>query len=75
MSRALSRPMSDFFKAAHEKTGVRFGFDAAVTRINGSDGRAISVEAANGEIFPADLVLVGVGVVANDELAAQADFR
>ncbi|MDB5518082.1 MAG: FAD-dependent pyridine nucleotide-disulfide oxidoreductase [Tardiphaga sp.] len=72
MSRALSRPMSDFFKAAHEKTGVRFGFDAAVTRINGSDGRAISVEAANGEIFPADLVLVGVGVVANDELAAQA---
>src|SRR5882757_5060732 len=28
MSRALSRPMSDFFKAAHEKTGVRFGFDA-----------------------------------------------
>jgi 3-phenylpropionate/trans-cinnamate dioxygenase ferredoxin reductase subunit len=72
MSRALSVPMSDFFKTAHEKSGVRFGFNAAVTAINGKDGRAISVATANGDIFPADVVLVCVGVVANDELAAQA---
>jgi 3-phenylpropionate/trans-cinnamate dioxygenase ferredoxin reductase component len=72
MSRALSVPMSDFFKTAHEKAGVRFGFNAAVTAIKGKDGRATSVVTANGDIFPADIVLVGVGVVANDALAAEA---
>jgi 3-phenylpropionate/trans-cinnamate dioxygenase ferredoxin reductase subunit len=72
MSRALSVPMSDFFKTAHENSGVRFGFNAAVTGINGRDGRATSVATANGEVFPAEIVLVGVGVVANDALAAQA---
>src|SRR5258708_37228145 len=72
MSRTLAGPMSDFFGAAHEKAGVRFGFNAAVARINGSHGRATSVETANGDIVPADLVLVSVGVVSNDELAAAA---
>jgi 3-phenylpropionate/trans-cinnamate dioxygenase ferredoxin reductase subunit len=72
MSRALSVPMSDFFKTAHEKTGVRFSFNATVTAINGRGGRATSVATADGGIFPADLVLVSVGVVANDALAAQA---
>jgi 3-phenylpropionate/trans-cinnamate dioxygenase ferredoxin reductase component len=70
MSRTLSVPMSDFFRDAHEKSGVRFGFSAAVTRINGENGRVTSVATAGGEIFAADLVLVGVGVIANDELAA-----
>lgn len=72
MARTLSRPMSDFFLAAHEKAGVRLGFNAAVTGISGSNGRATSVETANGDSFPADLVLVCVGVVPNDELAAAA---
>jgi 3-phenylpropionate/trans-cinnamate dioxygenase ferredoxin reductase subunit len=72
MSRTLSVPMSDFFKTAHEKTGVRFGFNAEVTAINGRNGRATSVATANGDVFPADLVLVSVGVVPNDELAVQA---
>jgi 3-phenylpropionate/trans-cinnamate dioxygenase ferredoxin reductase subunit len=72
MSRTLSAPMSDFFLAAHQNNGVRFAFNAAVTRIHGANGRAMAVETANGGIFSADLVLVSVGVVANDELAAQA---
>jgi 3-phenylpropionate/trans-cinnamate dioxygenase ferredoxin reductase subunit len=72
MSRTLSVPMSDFFLAAHETNGVEFHFDAAVTRINGDDGRATSVETADGTVFPADLVLVSVGVVANAELASAA---
>jgi 3-phenylpropionate/trans-cinnamate dioxygenase ferredoxin reductase subunit len=75
MSRTLSVPMSDFFLAAHETNGVRFHFNAAVTRINGGHGRAASVETADGTIFPADLVLVSVGVVANAELASAAGLE
>jgi 3-phenylpropionate/trans-cinnamate dioxygenase ferredoxin reductase subunit len=75
MSRTLSEPMSDFFRAAHQKGGVRFGFDEIVTCINGSDGRATSVTTAKADVFPADLVLVSVGVVANAELAADAGLK
>jgi 3-phenylpropionate/trans-cinnamate dioxygenase ferredoxin reductase subunit len=72
MSRTLSVPMSEFFLAAHRTAGVRFHFNAAVVAIKGSDGRVTSVETADGGSFPADLVLIGIGVVANDELAAAA---
>jgi 3-phenylpropionate/trans-cinnamate dioxygenase ferredoxin reductase component len=72
MSRTLSAAMSGFFRNAHEKAGVRFVFDAAVERINGSGGCATSVTTADGHTFIADLVLMGVGVVPNAELAAVA---
>ncbi|WP_407520103.1 NAD(P)/FAD-dependent oxidoreductase [Methylobacterium oryzisoli] len=72
MARALSRPMSAFFRAAHEAAGITFAFGAGVVRIHGEDGRATGVETADGAIVPADLVLVGIGVVPNAELAAAA---
>ena len=75
MSRTLSEPTSDFFRTAHQNSGVRFGFDETVTRINGAEGRATSVTTAKGDVFPADLVLVSVGVVANAELAAAAGLK
>lgn len=72
MARSLSAEMSDFFRGAHERQGVRFAFGAAVVRVVGADGRATAVETAGGRRFPADLVLVGIGVVPNAELAAEA---
>src|SRR6202012_2419751 len=39
---------------------------------NGRDGRAVSVETAAGDVIPAELVLVGIGVIPNTELAAEA---
>ncbi len=72
MSRALSLTMSRFFLDAHQASGVRFVFDAAVTRFNDHQGQVSSVETADGQIFPADLVLVGIGVIPNVELAAEA---
>lgn len=71
MARSLSPAMSAFFRDAHERQGVRFVFGATVTRVLG-DGRATGVETADGRRFPADLVLVGIGVVPNAELAAEA---
>ena len=70
MSRALTRPMSQFFRQAHEKAGVRLVFDADVTEVHGKGGHVTEVETADGRIFPADLVLVGIGVIPNAELAA-----
>ena len=74
MARSLSVAMSAFFRGAHERQGVRFVFGASVVRVLGGDGggRATGVETADGRRFPGDLVLVGIGVVPNAELAADA---
>ncbi|MEH3146018.1 MAG: FAD-dependent oxidoreductase [Methylobacterium frigidaeris] len=72
MARASSRPISDFVRETHEAAGIRFAFGAGVTRIVGEHGRAAAVETAGGDVLPADLVLIGIGVVPNVELARDA---
>jgi 3-phenylpropionate/trans-cinnamate dioxygenase ferredoxin reductase component len=70
MPRTVSKPVSDFFAAEHQKAGVKLELDTLVAGFEGRD----SVEAvrAGGGSHPADLVLVGIGVMPNDELAAAA---
>jgi len=72
MARAVSAEMGDFFRGAQEALGVRFAFGAGVTAILGRDGRATGVALADGRELAADLVLVGIGVLPNRELAAEA---
>ena len=72
MARAVSAEMGDFFRGAQEALGVRFAFGAGVTAILGRDGRATGVALADGRELPADLVLVGIGVLPNGDLAAEA---
>jgi 3-phenylpropionate/trans-cinnamate dioxygenase ferredoxin reductase subunit len=72
MARAVSARTADFFTAAHERAGTRFLFGAAVAGLEGADGRVVAVRLADGTRVAADLVLVGIGVVANQELAEAA---
>lgn len=72
MARALSPVMSGFFRAAHDAMGVGFRFGAKVVRLEGQDGHVARVMLDNGQALPADLVVVGIGVVPNTELAAEA---
>ena len=72
MARALSPAMSRFFAQAHEAMGVTFVFGAVVESLAGAEGRVTGVVLADGREIPADLVLVGIGVVPNTELAAEA---
>lgn len=72
MARAVSREMADFFRGAQEALGVRFVFGVGVTAIRGRDGRVAGIALADGRDLPADLVLIGIGVVPNRELAAEA---
>lgn len=72
MARALSPVMSGFFRAAHDAMGVGFRFGAKVVRLEGRDGHVAGVVLDDGQALPADLVVVGIGVVPNAELAADA---
>ncbi|HZQ40171.1 MAG TPA: FAD-dependent oxidoreductase [Rhizomicrobium sp.] len=70
MPRTVSKPVSDFFAREHQKAGVKLKVNTQVAGFEGK-GRVETVR-AGGVAHPADLVLVGIGVVPNDELAARA---
>ena len=72
MARAVSAETGDFFRAAHAGAGVAFAFEAGVTEIRGAGGRATALRLADGREIAADLVLVGIGVLPNQEIAAEA---
>ncbi|WP_322035006.1 FAD-dependent oxidoreductase [Burkholderia cenocepacia] len=67
MGRVLGDALGDTIKALHEAHGVVFHLGATPARI-GPD----SVTLSNGDVLPADVVLVGIGVHPNVELAQDA---
>lgn len=69
MARAITPPMSQFFLDLHRAHGVDVWLGAVVSAIGGDRGRAHSVITADGTQVPADVILVGVGALARDELA------
>lgn len=72
MGRVVTVPTSHFFAEAHRRTGVEFTFGARAEGIAGHAGRVDGVELEDGARLPADLVLVSIGVVPNEEVAAAA---
>lgn len=75
MARSSSPEISTWFQRRHEGRGVRFRFGAGVVRLEGDGDVVTGVALADGSRFPADLVLVAVGVVPNAELAAAAGLH
>jgi 3-phenylpropionate/trans-cinnamate dioxygenase ferredoxin reductase subunit len=75
-SRVLARVacpiLSDFFQDFHRAQGVTIEVDAQVDALEGADGHITGVRLGDGRLIPCDVALVGVGAVANDELAREA---
>jgi 3-phenylpropionate/trans-cinnamate dioxygenase ferredoxin reductase subunit len=72
MARAVTAEISEFFQARHAATGIRIHLGVQATSIE-SDGAIVTgVSLSDGRHIPADLVVVGVGVLPNVELAAEA---
>ena len=69
MPRVLPPILSAFYQRLHEGRGVRILCNASVREIAGSNGAVEAVVCADGTSLPADLVIVGVGVQPNVELA------
>ncbi len=71
MSRVVSPEISDFYQIEHTSHGVKLRLATDVASINGKK-RVKSVTTSEGEEITADLVVVGVGIVPNTELASAA---
>jgi 3-phenylpropionate/trans-cinnamate dioxygenase ferredoxin reductase component len=72
MGRALSPAMSGYFAGAHERMGVTLRFGEGIASFEGRDGRVSAAVSTAGHTYPADLVLVGIGVIPRTDLAAAA---
>ncbi len=71
IGRAVAPVVSDFYRTAHSKRGVDIRLGTSVNRLSGTDNRVQAVELSDGTWIPADLVIVGIGVVPRTKLARQ----
>lgn len=62
LARVAGEALSRFYEAEHRDHGVDIRLGVTVEAIEG-EGRATGVRLASGEVIPADLVIVGIGIV------------
>jgi 3-phenylpropionate/trans-cinnamate dioxygenase ferredoxin reductase component len=74
MNRVVASNVSEYFAHEHRTQGVKIICNSRVVRLEGS-GRVERVICADGSMYPADLLIVGVGVVANSQLAIDAGIK
>jgi 3-phenylpropionate/trans-cinnamate dioxygenase ferredoxin reductase subunit len=72
MSRAVALIVSEFFRELHTSKGINVICNATVAAIEGSGGDAHNVLLSDGSRWPADLIITGIGVMPNVELAQDA---
>jgi 3-phenylpropionate/trans-cinnamate dioxygenase ferredoxin reductase subunit len=72
MARAVTAEISEFFQARHTAAGIRIHLGVQATSIESDGTRVTGVSISDGRHIPADLVVVGVGVLPNVELAHEA---
>lgn len=68
LQRVTSEQMSDFYRRVHTEEGVEIIEDCLAARIEVADAE-LHVHTSCGQLFEAHLVVIGIGVIPNTELA------
>jgi 3-phenylpropionate/trans-cinnamate dioxygenase ferredoxin reductase subunit len=71
MNRVVASNVSEYFAHEHRTQGVKIICNTRVVRFEGNN-RVERVVCADGSVYPADLLVVGVGVIADTQLALDA---
>ncbi|WP_374653739.1 NAD(P)/FAD-dependent oxidoreductase [Dongia sp.] len=72
LQRVAAAPTSDFFRALHQAHNVAIREATGLAGLVGEGGRLTGVRLRDGTVLPADLAIVGIGILPNDELAREA---
>ncbi|MBY9067707.1 FAD-dependent oxidoreductase [Hyphomonas sp. WL0036] len=72
LARVTSPVMSEFFTTEHTAKGVKILTNTALSHLEGQDGAVSAAVLADGSSLPADLILAGIGILPNEELAKDA---
>jgi 3-phenylpropionate/trans-cinnamate dioxygenase ferredoxin reductase subunit len=63
LARVAGEPLSRFYEQEHREHGVEIRLNVTVSCIEEKDGRAAGVRLADDTVLPADMVIVGIGIV------------
>lgn len=72
LARVTSPVMSEFYEGEHRAQGVDIRCGAQVEALIGEDGAVTAIQLGDGSRLETDIVLVGIGILPNEELAAEA---
>jgi 3-phenylpropionate/trans-cinnamate dioxygenase ferredoxin reductase component len=72
LARVTSPVLSEFYASEHRRQGVTILTGAQTASLEGVNGKVAAVVLADGTRLPADIVLSGIGILPNDELARDA---
>lgn len=75
LGRVLAPVLSDWYAELHRGHGVQLMLGAQVAAIEADASGVTGVKLADGTVLPAGLVVVGIGVSANDQLAREAGLE
>jgi 3-phenylpropionate/trans-cinnamate dioxygenase ferredoxin reductase subunit len=73
--RVLGRQVAQVFADLHKDNGVDLRCGVQTLEITGRDGKAAGVRLADGSHIEADVVIVGVGITPNSQLASTAGLE
>ena len=71
LQRVTAPQLSAFYKRVHTEEGVKILENVGATEIVETDD-GLAVKTGDGQSLPADMVIIGIGVIPNTELAAEA---
>lgn len=74
LQRVTTPHMSEFYHQLHTERGVSIHVNTAVSSFDGEDGHVTAVVCGE-ESFDADLVIVGIGIIPNVEIAQEAGIE
>ena len=63
LARVAGEPLSRFYEAEHRAHGVDVRLEAKLDCFIGEGGKLTGVRMADGEILPAEMVIVGIGII------------
>ncbi|WP_371731630.1 NAD(P)/FAD-dependent oxidoreductase [Shinella sp. AETb1-6] len=75
LARVASPATATILKAIHHARGVDVREKTGLVRLLGENGRVTGAELTDGFVLPADVVIAGIGVTANDQLARAAGLE
>jgi 3-phenylpropionate/trans-cinnamate dioxygenase ferredoxin reductase subunit len=75
LERAVSPLISNYLRDLHQGHGVDIRFNETAVRIDDGPDGAHDVVCGDGSSVHGDLIVAGIGGIANDELASQAGIR
>jgi 3-phenylpropionate/trans-cinnamate dioxygenase ferredoxin reductase component len=63
LARVAGVDLSTFYEAEHRAHGVDLRTNVAVASLEGEDEKVTGVKLVDGEVLPADIVIVGIGII------------